>query len=368
MKLIIQIPCYNEAETLPETVAALPRTLPGIDQIEVLVIDDGSHDETVAVAQSIGVDHVVRMGRNMGLAKVFAAGLEACLERDADIIVNTDADNQYRADDIEQLLEPILAGRAELVVGDRGVGTLEFFSPIKRQLQRLGSWVLSRAAGFPIPDATSGFRALTRKAALHTLVLSEYSYTLETLIQAGARNVAIEYVPVRTNPPTRPSRLMRGISHFISYSAITIVRAYAMYRPLRVFLAMGGLAVLGGLVLGLRFVIYYFIDGGAGHIQSLILAAILLIVGFQVMLIGLVADLVGFNRKIMEQVLFRLRNLELNNRPSDIAHESAPDTTPDTTPMAEYPQRGSEHADAGSQNSKHGEPAPHSRVPAVDKQ
>lgn len=321
MKLIIQIPCYNEAETLPQTVAALPRALDGIDIIETLVIDDGSSDGTSEVAREIGVDHVVRMPRNMGLARVFAAGLEASVERGADIIVNTDADNQYVADDIARLVEPILAGRAEFVVGDRDVANQPLFSPLKRQLQRLGSWVVSRAAGVQIPDATSGFRALTRKAALHTLVLSEYSYTLETLIQAGAHNVAIEYVPVRTNPPTRPSRLMRGLSHFISYSAITIMRAYAMYRPLRVFLALGGLAVFGGLVLGVRFVYFFVIDGGAGHIQSLILAAILLIIGFQVMLIGLVADLVGFNRKIMEEVLFRLRKLELDRSDTEIRNE-----------------------------------------------
>jgi glycosyltransferase involved in cell wall biosynthesis len=321
VKLIIQIPCYNEAKTLPQTIAVLPRRLPGIDLIEYLVIDDGSTDGTAQIAESIGVHHIVRMPRNVGLAKVFAAGLEASIERGADTIVNTDADNQYEADDIQCLLEPILAGRAELVIGDRDVARHPLFSPVKRHLQRLGSWVLSRAAGFKIPDATSGFRALTRKAALHTLVLSEYSYTLETLIQAGARNVAIEYVPVRTNPPTRPSRLMRGMSHYISYSAITIIRAYAMYRPLRVFLALGGVAVAGGLALGVRFLYFYIIDGGGGHIQSLILAAILLIVGFQVMLIGLLADLVGFNRKIMEEVLYRLRKLELDPDNSRIHRE-----------------------------------------------
>ena len=311
MKLIIQIPCYNEASTLPETVAALPRALPGIDGIEYLVVNDGSQDDTVEVARAVGVHHVVSHRQNRGLARTFATGLDACLSLGADIIVNTDADNQYHGDDIARLVEPIIAGRAELVIGDRGVATLEMFSPLKRQLQRLGSWVVSQAAGVTTPDATSGFRALSRDAALRTLVLSGYSYTLETLIQAGARNAAIEFVPIRTNPPTRPSRLMRSVSHFISNSSLTIMRAYMLYRPLRVFSLVGGLSILSGTAIGIRFLVDYLAGQGMGHVQSLILAAVLLIVGFQVLLIGLVADLVGFNRKIMEETLYRVRRLEI---------------------------------------------------------
>lgn len=310
MKLIIQIPCYNEAKTLPQTVAALPRQLPGIDSIEYLVIDDGSQDATIEVATSLGIQHIVRLPHNMGLAQAFAAGLEASIVRGADVIVNTDADNQYIGEDIAKLVEPILAGRAELVVGDRGIATLPWFSPLKRSLQQVGSWVISRAAGTGVPDATSGFRAYTREAALRTLVLSNYSYTLETLIQAGARRTAIEHVLIRTNPPTRPSRLMKGLPHYLSHSGVTILRAYTLYRPLRVFLALGGCAILGGTAIGARFLYFYNSGQGNGHIQSLILAAVLLIVGFQVVLIGVLADLVGFNRKILEEVLYRLRRIE----------------------------------------------------------
>lgn len=310
MKLIIQIPCFNEAETLPETVSALPRFLPGIDQIEYLIIDDGSTDKTVEVAQSLGVHHIVRQTQNSGLARAFAAGMEACIKLGADMIVNTDADNQYMADDIESLIEPILGRRADIVIGDREVANQQFFSPTKRRLQRLGSWVVSRASGRKIPDATSGFRAYTRAAALQTIVLSDYSYTLETLIQAGVRRIAIEYVPIRTNPPTRPSRLMKGIPQFLSHSGATILRAYATYRPMRVFFGLGLIMLLVGVSIGLRFVYFYFTDGGAGHIQSLILAAVLLIIGFQVFLIGLLADLIGANRKILEKILYRLRTLE----------------------------------------------------------
>lgn len=312
MKLIIQIPCFNEAETIPQTLGALPRQIPGVDRIEYLVVDDGSNDGTAEAAREAGAHHVVRLPRHTGLAAGFMAGLEASLKLGADVIVNTDADNQYHAADIQLLLEPILAGRADLVVGDRGVGTLQSFSPLKRSLQRLGSWVIGRASGVDTPDATSGFRAISRAAALRTLVLSEYSYTLETLIQAGARGMAVEYVPVRTNVQTRPSRLMRSIPDYLANSSVTILRAYTMYRPLRVFTALSALLVLGGLVGVVRFLYFYITGGGiAGHIQSLILAAVLLIVGFQVFLIGLVADLIGFNRKILEEMLYRLRRLEM---------------------------------------------------------
>lgn len=319
MKLIIQIPCYNEAETLPETIHALPEHIAGVDEIAVLVIDDGSEDGTAEVAESLGVQHVVRCPQHRGLASAFVTGLEASLRLGADLIVNTDADNQYQAEDIPGLIEPILAGRADLVVGDRGVATLETFSPVKRSLQRLGSWVMAQASGVRTPDATSGFRAISREAALRTLVLSEYSYTLETLIQAGARRIAVEYVPVQTNPQTRPSRLMSSIPEYLVNSTATILRAYTMYRPLRVFFFVSALMILGGTALGVRY-LYFFFQGESGHIQSLILAAILLIVGFQVFLIGLLADLISFNRRILEEVLYALRWTDLQREePSEEA-------------------------------------------------
>jgi glycosyltransferase involved in cell wall biosynthesis len=308
VKLIIQIPCYNEADTLPETVAALPTEINGVDQIEVLIVDDGSRDHTAEVAKKIGVDHVIQHKQNRGLAATFITGLDACLHLEADIIVNTDADNQYNADDIVKLVEPILRGRADLVVGDRDVNTVESFSPLKRQLQRFGSWVVGNAANLEIPDATSGFRALSRETALKTLVLNEYSYTLETLIQAGAKRLAVAYVPIRTNDPTRPSRLMKSIPHYLANIVPTIIRSYTLYRPLRLFSFLSALMISGGILLGLRFVYYnYIINQGGGHIQSLILAAILLIVGFQVFTIGLVADLVSANRKILEETLYLQR-------------------------------------------------------------
>lgn len=313
MKLIIQIPCYNEAETLAITIRDLPRALPGIDVIEYLVIDNASTDLTAEVARQAGVHHIIYLPVK-GLAGAFIVGIEACLKHGADIIVNTDADNQYNAEDIQRLVEPILAGRAQLVVGDRGVATQKNFSPLKRLLQRLGSWVIAFASGIDTPDATSGFRAISREAALRTLVFSNYSYTLETLIQAGAHRIPVEYVPVRTNPPTRPSRLMHNLRHFMANQTATILRAYTMYRPLRVFTALSALMILGGLALGIRY-LYFVLNGqGAGHIQSVILAAVLWIVGFQVFLIGLVADLIGFNRKIMEEVLYRVRKSEVEER------------------------------------------------------
>lgn len=312
MKLIIQIPCHNEAATLPETIAALPRELPDIASISVLVIDNGSTDGTAAVARASGADHVIRVPLP-GLAAAFVTGLEACLRLGADLIVNTDADNQYHAGDIPALIAPILAGRADLVVGDRGVTSIASFSPIKRMLQRLGSWVIGRASGIPTPDATSGFRALSREGALRTLVLSRYSYTLETLIQAGASRIPTVFVPIRTNPPTRPSRLMRSIPDYMAHSSVTIIRAYAMYQSLRVFSWIGALLLLTGAGLGVRYLYFFLVGQGAGHVQSVILAAALLIAGFQVILIGLVADLIGFNRRILEEINYRVRKQDLMN-------------------------------------------------------
>lgn len=311
MKLIIQIPCYNEAQVLPNTIHELPRQLPGIDTIEYLVIDDGSTDGTADSARACGVHYVVTLPGHLGLAAAFMAGIDACLKRGADIIVNTDADNQYHSEDIQQLIAPILLGRAHLVIGDRGVATLSGFSPLKRQLQRLGSWVISKTSGIPTPDATSGFRALSREAALRTMVLSNYSYTLETLIQAGAKRLSVEFVPIRTNPQTRPSRLMKSIPHYLTHSTATILRAYTMYRPLRVFTILGALIIALGMVPAVRFAYFYLQGQGDGKIQSLIFGAVLLIVGFQVLLIGLVADLISFNRKILDDISLRLRRLEL---------------------------------------------------------
>jgi glycosyltransferase involved in cell wall biosynthesis len=317
-KLIIQIPCYNEEATLSQTVQDLPRILPGVDEIEYLVVDDGSTDRTAEVAREVGVHHIVRFKQNCGLAYAFLAGLEAALQLGADIVVNTDADNQYRGEDIGRLIGPILAGQANIVIGDRGVAALEYFSPPKRLLQRLGSWVVERASGIPVPDATSGFRAFSREAAMRLTVLSDYTYTLETLIQAGARRMAVVYVPIRTNPQTRPSRLISSVLSFLTISAVTIVRFYTMYRPMQLFTMLGGALVAGGVLLGLRFLYYFVQGGGTGNVQSLILAAILTIVGFQVCLIGLIADLVRLNRKMLEETLYRVRQMEMERRDSHV--------------------------------------------------
>lgn len=310
MKVIIQVPCFNEAGTLPATIAALPRSIPGVDSLEILIVDDGSTDGTDQVARSLGVDHVVRLDRNKGLASAFVAGLEACVKAGADIIVNTDADNQYQASQIPMLVAPILARRAELVIGDRRVGSLPGFSWLKRKLQVAGSWTLGRAAGLDTPDATSGFRALSRECALRTIVLSNYSYTLETLIQAGARRASVEFVPIGVNAQTRPSRLMTSIPQYLWRSGATIIRAYTMYRPMRVFNTLGAILIVLGLIPGFRFLYLYAFVAKTGHVQSLILSAILIIVGVQTLLIGLVADLISFNRRIMEEALYRLRKLE----------------------------------------------------------
>ncbi len=317
MKLIIQIPCFNEEATLPATWNELPRSIPGLDEIEVLVIDDGSEDRTVAVARELGVQHILELKPHVGLARGFQAGLDEALRLGADVIVNTDADNQYRSEDIPRLIQPILDHTADIVVGDRGVGKLEYFSPTKRLLQRVGSRVVQAAAGFPIPDATSGFRAYSREAALRLNVLSTYSYTLETLIQAGAWKMAVSFISIQTNRQTRKSRLMRNIPQYLMYSSATIVRAYTMYRPLHVFLGIGALFAGIGFLLGLRFLYFLMLsttsDQPTGHVQSLIVAAVLMIVGMQIGLIGLAADLISFNRKLMEWTLYRVKRQEVNS-------------------------------------------------------
>jgi glycosyltransferase involved in cell wall biosynthesis len=317
-KIIIQIPCFNEAEMLAQTVSALPVALAGVDTLEYLVIDDGSSDATEDVARAAGVHHVVKLRQHAGLAAAFRVGLEACVKHGADIVVNTDADNQYNAGDIQRLVQPILEEKADIVVGDRGVASLDQFSPGKRLLQRIGNRVLTWATGIPTADAASGFRAFSRDAALRMIVLSEYSYTLETLIQAGARHMAVVYVPIRTNPPTRPSRLMTGIPHYLANSGATVLRSYATYRPLRVFTVAGLAALLGAILLGARYLYFVVAGEGGGHVQSLILVAVLAIVGFQVLLIGLLADLIGSNRKILEEALYRLRRLEQARASGDV--------------------------------------------------
>lgn len=317
MKLIIQIPCFNEAEILPKTLSQLPKEIPGIDQVEILVVDDGSKDNTVDVARVQGADHIAHLPRHYGLAQAYARGLDACLRLGADIIVNTDADNQYPADAIEKLVRPILDGKAEMVIGDRGVRSVAHFPIHKRILQSLGSRVVSATAGINIPDATSGFRAITRQVALETMVLSNYSYTLETLIQAGAKRVRVDFVPIETNPPERPSRLFQSIRSYLVNSSVTIMRSFTMYRALRIFTVISLIMLLIGAIIGGRFVYYYVNGQGDGMVQSLILAAIFIIVGFITFLIGLIADLVSFNRKILEEVLFRLRKRDADQSVGD---------------------------------------------------
>ena len=313
-KLIIQIPCLNEAANLPATLADLPRAVPGIDIVEILVIDDGSRDGTADVARACGVEHVVRLRRNKGLAAAFMAGIDASLKAGADFVVNTDADNQYAGADVPKLLAPILNGEADIVIGDRNIGALHHMSRRKRQLQRLGSWVVRQVSNTTVPDTTSGFRAYTREAALRMTIVSEFSYTLESIIQAGKKRMAIAHVAVATNPRTRESRLFDSVFSYIKRSAATIVRIYAMYEPLKVFTYLG-LLVFGAGFAGLLRLVYYYFQGEANkHLASLIVSAVLMIVGFQVQLIGLLADVISGNRKLLEDLLYRVRTLELPPR------------------------------------------------------
>jgi len=322
VKLIVQIPCYNEEETLAETVADIPREIEGVDQVEVLIIDDGSRDGTLKVAKEVGVDHIVRNKRNMGLARTFRKGLDACLKRGADIVVNTDGDNQYCGEDIPKLVAPILSRDADRDIGDRETQNIAHFSTIKKFLQWLGSGIVRRLAGIWIPDAVSGFRAFSREAAIRLNIVSSFSYTIETVIQAGKRQLAVTSVPIRTNAKTRESRLFKSIPSFIQNSLGTMVRMYAMYQPLRMFFYIGTALSVVGLIPILRFLFYYFSGAGSGHVQSLIIGGVLLMMGFLAYLAGLVADLISFNRQLLEMNLERMRRMELEQSAKVAAVES----------------------------------------------
>lgn len=313
MKLIIQIPCLNEEESLPKTLADLPSKIEGIDEIEILIIDDGSTDRTSEVARENGAHHIVRLTRKKGLAKVFHTGLDAALKKGADIIVNTDADGQYKGEDIPRLVKPILEGAADIVIGNRDIENVDQFSWIKKRLQRIGSFVVRQLAGSKIPDATTGFRAYNREAALRLNIISEYTYTLESIIQAEHKGLAIGNITISTNHVARKSRLFKSIPQYIQRSIVTIIRVYSMFNPLRLFLTLGSAFLLGAFLIGCRFLYYFILNGGsAGKIQSLILAAIFAIIGFQLLIVGLVSDLISANRRLIEDSLLRTKKIELS--------------------------------------------------------
>lgn len=310
MKLIIQIPCYNEAETLTIALDALPKHIDGIDEIEYLVINDGSSDNTEQIARDWGVHYIVHFKRNLGLARGFMAGLDLALRQGADIIVNTDADNQYNADDIEKIVRPIIEKKADIVIGERPIDETEEFSPLKKKLQHLGSWFVRLASRTDIPDAPSGFRAYSRHAAMRMNVNNEYTYTLETIVQAGRNKMAIMSVPIRTNPELRKSRLMKSMYGYIKKSVLTVFRAFLMYRPLQVFTVIAMFFLIAGIAIGIRFLVFYFTGDGNGHVQSLILAVMLIIIGVQTGLLGMQADVISANRKLLEDIQFRIKKLE----------------------------------------------------------
>lgn len=314
MKLIIQIPCYNEEGTLEIALNALPKQVKGIDEIEYLIINDGSTDRTVEVARAWGVHHVVNFKRNKGLAEGFSAGIDEALRQGADIIVNTDADNQYCGEDIAKLVEPILNGAADIVIGERPIDSISHFSPVKKKLQHLGSWFVRVASNTDVPDAPSGFRAISRDAAMRLHVINEYTYTLEMIIQAGREKIAITSVPIRTNEELRPSRLFHSIPSYIKKSGLTIIRSFMMYKPLKFFGIIGSIPFLAGIILGIRYMIYLYMDPYTGHIQSLILAAILLLTGVQTYVVGLHADLIAANRKMLEEVKYHIKKMEYDER------------------------------------------------------
>ena len=312
MKLIVQIPCYNEEQTLPQTVADIPREIEGVDEVELLIIDDGSTDRTIEVARELGIKLIVKNKKNIGLARSFRNGLDACLKAGADIIVNTDGDNQYVGEDIPRLVAPILSGQADIVIGDRETSKIPHFSRSKKALQWFGSGIVRKLAGIWVPDAVSGFRAFSRDAALRLNIVSPFSYTIETVIQAGNKGIAVTSVPIRTNPKTRESRLFKSIPNFIKQSVSTMVRMYAMYHPLRVFFYIGTILSVIGLIPIIRFFFFYFTEGGAGHIQSLVIGGVFMLMGFIAYLVGMLADLMSFNRQLLEMTLERVRRLELD--------------------------------------------------------
>ena len=312
MKLLIQVPCYNESSTLAIALKELPRVVEGFDSVEWLIINDGSTDNTVEVAKANGVHHVVGFKKNQGLARGFMAGLDACLNLGADIIVNTDADNQYNAADIALLVKPILEGNADIVIGARPINEIAHFSAAKKLLQKIGSWVVRFASKTNVPDAPSGFRAMSRDAAMRLNVFNEYTYTIETIIQAGQKNMSITSVPIRVNADLRPSRLVKSIPQYIKKSLFTIIRIFVVYQPFRFFMTLGVSLLVLGVLIGLRFLYYFIATGSAGHIQSLILSSILIGIGFQTILIAFVADLQAVNRRLMEDIQYRVRKNDLN--------------------------------------------------------
>lgn len=313
MKLIIQIPCYNEAQTLEIALNDLPKQIDGIDEIEYLIINDGSQDNTVEVAKNWGVHYVVNFKTNKGLAKGFMAGLDACLRNGADIIVNTDADNQYCGEDIEKLVRPILNGESDIVIGERPIDKTEHFSPLKKRLQHFGSWVVRKASKTDIPDAPSGFRAYSREAAMRMNVINEYTYTLETIVQAGRNKMACTSVPIRTNGELRPSRLFSSMFGYVKKSMLTIVRAFMMYRPLYFFSVIGSIISIVGIGLGVRFLYFMAIGQGNGHTQSLILASMMIILGVMTGIVGLQADIISGNRKLLEDIQYHVRKLDYDD-------------------------------------------------------